>query len=406
LLPLASESPIELLLLCARWPQRDADRRQIVELIARGQDWSKFVFLARHHRIVPLVSRNLHAAIREGVPVDLQEVLSELQRDAGLNAIRALRLLGEHQRVLKAFAADAITARVIKGLPLAKLVFGDIGLRAVGDLDLLIDESQILRADRLLGHLGYVGNFAPNLFSPNQLAHYQKHWKDLSYKNKSLGMDLDLHWRCFRNPEFPGATLCSESEGEIVRFGGLEIRTLCRSEMLLYLCIHGTLDGWIYFKTLVDVGAELRQISESQLDTIALLAVRHRVLPELSATCLLIRRHFGMDFWSARLLRESDRTVAHILRYTTDTLDRHAFEASREQIPISRTLLFEWGLRHGFRYRLELLSRILYRARMWQTLPLPDWLFWAYPLLSPVEWLLFRWRSRAREHRDDFPQSS
>jgi hypothetical protein len=57
-------------------------------------------------------------------------------------------------------------------------------------------------------------------------------------------------------------------------------------------------------------------------------------------------------------------------------------------------MAFEFGLRRNLRYRLELLLRILYRARMWQTFPLPDLLFFLYPLLSPVEWVLFRMRKQ------------
>ena len=58
--------------------------------------------------------------------------------------------------------------------------------------------------------------------------------------------------------------------------------------------------------------------------------------------------------------------------------------------PIGTTLAFELGLRRSFRYRYELLLRVLFRARMWETIPLPDFLFGIYPLLSPFEWAIFR----------------
>ena len=74
---------------------------------------------------------------------------------------------------------------------------------------------------------------------------------------------------------------------------------------------------------------------------------------------------------------------------------------ARVLIPIGQTLRFEWGLRRGFRYRMELVRRVLYRARMWEAIPLPDWLFWAYPLLSPVEWLMFRLRRRRTGRVED-----
>jgi hypothetical protein len=55
-------------------------------------------------------------------------------------------------------------------------------------------------------------------------------------------------------------------------------------------------------------------------------------------------------------------------------------------------MAFELGLRRNFRYRFELLLRVLFRARMWETIPLPDFLFGIYPLLSPFEWAIFRLR--------------
>lgn len=192
----------------------------------------------------------------------------------------------------------------------------------------------------------------------------------------------------------PGDELCAGGAVEAVAFGGLRVETLPRREGLLYLCVHGTLDGWVYLKPLVDVAAQVRCMTEQELDELAQLAQRHGVLPELSATLILVRRWLHMDHGSARLLPETDRTVRHILRYVEQTLDARGFRASREEIPIGATLRFEWGLRPSWRYRQEVVQRVLYRARMWETIPLPDWLFWAYPLLSPVEWVLFRVRQR------------
>jgi hypothetical protein len=69
------------------------------------------------------------------------------------------------------------------------------------------------------------------------------------------------------------------------------------------------------------------------------------------------------------------------------TLVQGGFLADRDAIPIAATMAFELGLRRNFRYRWELLLRVLFRARMWETIPLPDFLFGIYPLLSPFEWL-------------------
>jgi hypothetical protein len=387
---------LELLFACARWPQRDADRLLIAEVVARRPDWPRFLQLVKHHRIVPVVAHNLHRALAEGNTPDAgaQRTFLEVRQDAAASAIASLRLLNELNRVMDALDAGGVRARVLKGLPLAKLIYGDISLRAPGDLDLLIHAEQIVAADRIVKALGYTGLFEPERFSPRQLAYYRTHWKDITYTNQNGGNELDLHWRCFRNPAMPGGRLCAGGAGETVAFGGLRVETLPLREGLLYLCVHGTLDGWVYLKPLVDVAAQARGMTGSELDDLAELAHSHGVLPELSATLILVRRWFDIDYWSTRLLPESNGTVRHILRYVAQTLEARAFTAAREEIPISQTLQFEWGLRRNWRCRREVVQRVLYRARMWETIPLPDWLFWAYPLLSPLEWVLFRVRQR------------
>ena len=83
---------------------------------------------------------------------------------------------------------------------------------------------------------------------------------------------------------------------------------------------------------------------------------------------------------------EEDDDVSHLRRG-----DDAADAAARAQAGLSCDP-FEIGLRRNFRYRMELLLRVLFRARMWETIPLPDFLFGIYPLLSPFEWVVFRVR--------------
>jgi hypothetical protein len=384
---------LDLLLLCARWPQRRVEDRQLIQERAKGElDWARFLLLAQHHRLVPLVSHALQANNVGSASPEAEAVLGELRRLSAVNAHRALRSLAELRRVVTELHRNSLPVRVLKGLPLAQTVFGDLSLRANGDMDLLIDESCILQADRVLRGFGYRGLFQVQRFSPKRLSFYRSHWKDLAYHNPATGQEVDLHWRCFRNREMPGNGLCATAEHENVCFGGFEVETLPRMEGLLYLCVHGTLDGWLYFKSLVDVAAQVRGMAEPELDALAKLAAVYGVLPELTAALTLVRRYLSMDHWSTLLLPQSDPTVEHILRYADHALVRGGFLADRNAIPIGATMAFELGLRRNFRYRFELLLRVLFRARMWETIPLPDFLFGIYPLLSPFEWVIYRLR--------------
>ncbi len=385
---------LDLLLLCARWPQRDEDRQLIRELCERPMDRQHFLLLAQHHRLVPLVSHSLHASIAGPRSPALDMLLHQLRQLSLANAHQALHSLAEMRRVVQELQARAIPVGVLKGLPLAQSVFGEIALRAAGDIDLLIDEGSILVADSVLRSLGYRGLFQLERFTPRQFAFYRAHWRDNAYRNPATSFEIDLHWRLFRNSKMPGADLCNTPSGQSISFGGFQVETLLWRENLLYLCVHGAFDGWLFLKSLADVGAQVRTMSEPELDSLAILAEGYDVLPELSAALALVRHYLAMDHWSARLLPESDLTVSHILRYADRTLVQGGFLAEREDIPHSTTMAFEFGLRSSLRYRCELLLRVLYRARMWQTFPLPDLLFYLYPLLSPVEWVLFRMRQQ------------
>jgi hypothetical protein len=346
----------------------------------------------------------LQACVPQPHSPEQEAALTELRQLSSANTYQALRSLAELRRIVLEFARqDIASVRVLKGLPLAQSVFGDLSLRSAGDLDLLIDEASLLDAHRVLRGLGYRGLFQIDRFSPKRLAFYRAHWKDIAYVNPETGVEVDLHWRGFRNSAMPGNALCAVAAEDRVSFGDLRVTTLPRMEALLFLCVHGTLDGWLYLKSLVDVGAQVRNMSEADLDALATLATGYAILPELTAALVLVRRYLGMDHWSARLLPEGDATVQHILRYADRNLVQGRFLADRDGIPIATTLAFEFGLRRGFRYRRELLLRVLFRARMWETLPLPDSLFWLYPLLSPVEWVVFRlrqWRAKAAPDGD------
>jgi hypothetical protein len=398
---LASPAPAEarsaelaLVLACSRWPQSERDRTEIRSLLQPTLDPEKVLLFAQHHRLVPLVARSLQAATADESPSRLRPLLDRLRQLASANAYRALRSLGEIRRLSMEFAAAGIAVRVLKGVPLSQTIFGDISLRSVGDLDLLIPEESIVQADRILRDSGYRGLFQLDSFTPKRLAFYRSHWKDIAYENARTGFEVDLHWRCFRNSEMPGRDLCASPDAKLVSFGNFDITTLPKTETLLYLCVHGTLDGWVYLKSLADVGAMVRTMAPLELDTLAEAATGHRVLPELSAALLLVRRYFGMESWSSRLLGDSDPTVEHILRFARQALESGNFLAGRDAISPGSMMAFEVGLRRNFRYRMELLLRVMFRARMWETIPLPDYLFAVYPLLSPIEWLVFRVRQR------------
>ena len=134
----------ELLLACARL---DADRAARVAAIAaaREVDWDALVRLARPHGMLPLVADALGEA---GVaPPAVRAALERALRD---NLRRNVFLTAELFKLLALLEARGVPAVPYKGPALAALLYGNVGLRQFGDLDVLVRARDLGRAKELL----------------------------------------------------------------------------------------------------------------------------------------------------------------------------------------------------------------------------------------------------------------
>jgi len=161
------------------------------------------------------------------------------------------------------------------------------------------------------------------------------------------------------------------------------------SRLLLYLCVHGALDGWLRLKWLADIGALLRTMTTQQLARTAEAAAQQQALPELSAACFLCQDMLGDGDsfpMPAGCLDRSDKRVARIVDFGKRLMTSNQYRPVREQISSAQWFLNEFRLHSSWNYRLDLIQRSLFRPRVWRKFNLPDALFPLYALLSPLEW--------------------
>ncbi|MGA8042154.1 MAG: nucleotidyltransferase family protein, partial [Terracidiphilus sp.] len=160
------------------------------------QDWDAFIALAEQHRIGPLCH-----AVLEGtgaaLPVAAAQKLARVrERHSLLNLARAAELL----QVLEAFHAAKIDVMPFKGVVLAAQIYGDITLRAAGDLDLLIRWEDLGRATEIIHARGYklVIPLRPD-GRPAWVGGFE-----YKFERPFDGMILELSWKMdFLDPSFP-----------------------------------------------------------------------------------------------------------------------------------------------------------------------------------------------------------
>jgi hypothetical protein len=123
--------------------------------------WSALAQEAEHHGVTPLITPTIVAAGSGAVPEHVRRTFVALalrHRRAAAARERSL------DRLLQAFAAAGLPVILLKGAALAHLIYPSPALRAMADVDVLIEGSDTARALAVARDLGYA--FAPRHDTP------------------------------------------------------------------------------------------------------------------------------------------------------------------------------------------------------------------------------------------------
>lgn len=360
---------------------------------AERLNWTSFVSGVRRHRVAALVLEGLQNA-KIGVP---EPAIAELRRHADRAARRALAQGALVARLLALFSNAGIRVLTLKGIVLSAQLYGDPARRSAADIDLLIDPAQFERARALLVEAGYRPKGQVDL-SPRQRAAYRYWLKDAVFIDAVSGIPVELHHRLADNPELLRTDFDALwREREEVTVWGAKAATLPRSYLPLYLCAHGAVHAWDRLRWLVDLADAL-----GETDTEATLAAAQAA--GLGVVLLhaikLAHDWLGMPV-APEILAELRRNPA-VARLDRTHARLYAGEAWRQpprsDLPAMlrrETYLqmrYRLSLKSDRRYRLRQVSRELVSPADWGTVALPDRLFFLYPLVRPIGWLIRRLR--------------
>jgi len=201
-----------LLLACVRIKPDDKSIHKIKDLIGSGLNWEYIVKSVSGHGIVSLLFHNLRN-INENdiIPQKVMETLKKKYYD---NALRNMRLYNELSKVLEALKTVGIEVIVLKGAVLAETVYQNIGLRPMGDIDIMV------RFDRKNeNHVRIIMNVDNSLFDLHE----------------------DLRGRDCLNRKINTQKLWENAEP--ITLAKVDTLKLCPEHQLLHLIVHGN-----YFK--------------------------------------------------------------------------------------------------------------------------------------------------------------
>lgn len=210
-------------------------------------DWSKLARLAAVHGVLPLVATHLNAAANTP-----HAARQHFTRTASQIATRNLQLTGELISIARALGSAGIDLLPIKGPILAQYVYGDIGLRMFGDLDIVVRDRDVASTLKILARRGY--KLPHRGMSRRNAAHAATFGHFSAYRAETAVL-VEVHPQLV-DPRF-GFRVRNEDlfdHAEFITIAGHSLRTLARPDLLLYLCVHGSKHLWSRFEWIAAVG--------------------------------------------------------------------------------------------------------------------------------------------------------
>jgi hypothetical protein len=344
--------------------------------------------LARRHRVEGL----MHRAFADAAVALPEKLGLSLARAADASVSESLLQAAESARLQRLLAEQGVQAIFLKGVSLAVLAYGTLGLKRAWDIDLLVNaEDASLAINTLVGE-GYRRSYPGSEITDAQLLEWLTVSKEILWKHPLTGLVVELHTGLVDN-SFLLREVQEKPNLQTVALGsGITLTTLQTDELFAYLCVHGSGHGWARLKWLADVAALLAPLSSTEMTRLyqraaslgarrsaaqaILLCVR---LLNLSAPILLMEelRRDGLNLWLERLALSS--MSSHQATELDDTL------FGTVVINLSHVLLGE-----GWRYRYEEVARKLRNPQDQFGMPLPPSLRFLYPALAIPRWIARR----------------
>ena len=382
-----------LFCLALRRPLSASDAAALRDAIARAPDWSAIVAGARRHRVAPFVLEGLQACGSALIP---DPVIAELRRQTVAVAQRSLAQAAEAGRLARAFADAGVRTLALKGVVLSAQLHGDKIPRDARDIDLLADPARFASAEAALDAAGY--RHIPQAQTPRQSAAYRSAMKDLQFVHAATGAPVELHHRLTDNPELLSIDFDAlwRARAE-VRVGDAAVPTLGHEHLALYLMVHGAGHAWERLIWLVDLAAALRApgavdnaLAAAEAAGLATAMLHAVMLAHAWLGLPVDERHLARARADARVARR-DRVLAHL--YAGAAWHEMPTPGSRARLVRASIWqrLYRLSLKPEWRYVASQLAREWFTPADWDTVRLPDALFFLYPVVRPVGWAMRRW---------------
>lgn len=222
-------------------------RRDVQRLskLLGGVDWPRLLLLAQEHGVIGHLAACLNDDGAVAAPAEIKQLLLERRRAQNF---LTLRLTAELFRLLEVFGKENVSVLAIKGPVLAARAYADPSVRAFGDLDLLVRQSDIRHATALMIASGCQSAIPLDAIDAGKIPGQYLFSKPDSQLLVELHNDLTLRY-------FPRPLPIEDFFARQIRvpLDAHDVPAPCVEDELVLVCIHGAKHFWERLSWIADV---------------------------------------------------------------------------------------------------------------------------------------------------------
>jgi hypothetical protein len=275
-----------VLLLRACSPDGGEQLRRAAEGV---RAWDTALGAAEAHRLTGLLHRRLEEACPDAVP---PEALERLRGEAGAIARRSLAMTAELLRLLRALEEAGVRAVPFKGPVLSQQAYGDPGLRAFGDLDLLMSPTDVLRGRQALAEAGFHGYLTP-YDGPDDAVLLRMGLHLGMVRGDGLMVELHDPASALQGGALVGAAADFVDRARPVELLGRLVPAPCEDDVVLLQCAHAPRHQWDDLEHVACLVTPVRAVTrrggwEALLERAATVGALRKVLVGTLLSCLIV----------------------------------------------------------------------------------------------------------------------
>lgn len=383
--------PAELSLLIQALESESAtDRRELDQQTLTTIDWERVRVLSHHHRVFPVLFQWMKKQnLKRMVP---EHVWHALSYDYQRNTMQMLRLCGELRHIAEHASHQGIRMIFLKGPMLTQELYGEYSLRTCGDLDLLVELSQLAQTEKLMYEFGYVkDDYFSTVLNDWKWRHHHT-----SFFHPDKKIKVEVHWRLNPGPSIEPTFEDMWIKKRTGYIAEQPVYLLGYEDLLLFLVMHGSRHGWSRLRWLQDIDRLLhtRMVDPQMFQK---LLKKHRCTHLAGQSLWLCEQllHTEIPEPYRKLMRsgKSKRLAQQALFYVRKMINLHDYPLPADVDRYHKRYLFT--LMSGRQKLLYVLSFLYPYPEDVELLPLPRKLHFFYFPLRPFLWV---WRKTMGKH--------